>query len=225
MSGHFHRALLFLMLLSAIATGIGASAQVYDATADFSPTNNPNGTWSYGWSSTLGSTYNLDTVRSGGGWTGPIVTNFGSFPYVQNNQDGVNLLMHPGPNGEYSVLRWTAPNSGMWRVDAIFSAYFQGPTTDVHVLNNGTALFNGNITPSSTSPFSQTIAVATGNTIDFAVGYGSDGGYSSDATLISAKIKQTSVPEPSSIPFLGAMTLVSGGLFFGARRRSRRSKA
>ena len=49
---------------------------VYDAAADFSPTNNPNGVWSYGWSSSLGSTFNLDvsstTVDGLDFWEGPI---------------------------------------------------------------------------------------------------------------------------------------------------------
>ncbi len=39
-----------LCLLNAEAARASA---IYDAAADFSPTNNPNGVWSYGWSQTL----------------------------------------------------------------------------------------------------------------------------------------------------------------------------
>src|SRR5947209_17146020 len=35
----------------------GARAQEYDAAANFSPTGNPNGTWSYGWSDSLGGSF------------------------------------------------------------------------------------------------------------------------------------------------------------------------
>ena len=36
-----------------------AATQSYNAGQNFSATNNPNGQWSYGWSPTSGSTFNL----------------------------------------------------------------------------------------------------------------------------------------------------------------------
>ena len=47
-----------------VVLGIGSAARaamVWDAAADFSSIDNPNGVWSYGWSATLGGTFILDT--------------------------------------------------------------------------------------------------------------------------------------------------------------------
>ena len=52
------------------------------------------------------------------------------------------LSFHPGSKGEYSVVRWTAPQAGTFQVQAAFSAIDQQTTTDVHVLHNGTAVFD-----------------------------------------------------------------------------------
>src|SRR5215475_7458364 len=42
--------------------GLGSAiAQTYDAAADFSATNNPNGVWKYGWSASRGSAVALLT--------------------------------------------------------------------------------------------------------------------------------------------------------------------
>ena len=54
--------------IALLLISLAASAQVrnqvpdYDAVKDFSIQSNPNGVWSYGWESTLGSTLNLYTV-------------------------------------------------------------------------------------------------------------------------------------------------------------------
>ena len=45
--------------LSSLLLTRSAAAQSYNAARDFSSTNNPNGQWSYGWSETSGSTFNL----------------------------------------------------------------------------------------------------------------------------------------------------------------------
>ena len=56
------------IVLMAVAIGLGITskpvlAMTFNAGADFSPTNNPNNVWSYGWSSTLGSDFNLYTEQ------------------------------------------------------------------------------------------------------------------------------------------------------------------
>jgi hypothetical protein len=100
---------------------------------------------------------------------------------------------HPGPEGQNSVLRWTAPASGNYQVKAVFwGDDFVGPTTtDVHVLHNGACIYSAEVSgygPSSDQSFTTTISVAVGDTVDFAVGYGTDGGYSNDTTGVSAVI-------------------------------------
>jgi len=91
------------------------------------------------------------------------------------------------------VLRWTAPASGNYQVKAVFwGDDFAGPTTtDVHVLHNGVRIYSGEVSgfgPSSDQSFMSTISVAAGDTIDFAVGYGTDGNYGFDSTGVSAVI-------------------------------------
>ena len=94
------------------------------------------------------------------------------------------------------MLRLTAPASGNYQVKAVFwGDDFVGPTTtDVHVLHNGLGLYTGEVTgfgrPSSDQSFTTTISVAAGDTIDFAVGYGTDGNYYFDSTGVSAVITQ-----------------------------------
>src|SRR5262249_7622865 len=65
-----------------------------------------------------------------------------------------------------------------------------GTTTDVHVLHNGLALFDDDVIgfgTSSARSFATTLTVDTGDTIDFAVGYG-NGNYFSDTTGLKASI-------------------------------------
>src|SRR5262245_35917994 len=52
-------ALAFIAPLVVPTTAIAA----FDAATDFSPTANPNGVWSYGWTQTLGSSFVLDAIR------------------------------------------------------------------------------------------------------------------------------------------------------------------
>ena len=54
-------AVLFLLALS-VATN--AATRVYDVTADFYAVQNPNCVWSYGWTQSRGSTFNLFTEGS-----------------------------------------------------------------------------------------------------------------------------------------------------------------
>ena len=54
------------------------------------------------------------------------------------------FALHPGPGGEYAVVRYVAPEAGEASIDAVFTGLdIFGTTTDVHVLLNGNALFDG----------------------------------------------------------------------------------
>lgn len=214
---------------------------IYDAGADFSPTTNPNGTWSYGWLSTLGSSFVLDAVRQNFGgidfWEGAHSGVGGiNYPYIGHNGSassrtfGTGLYAsgqmdaHPGPSGEYAVVRWTAPQNGDFQIAVTFSGqdFDGGTTTDVHVLDDSAAIFNGEVTGfGDTVSFAGTQSLRTGDTIDFAVGFGTNGSYLFDTTGLSATIDfspaAAGVPEPSSILLLGM-----GGVGFavcGWRRR------
>jgi hypothetical protein len=185
----------------------------YDAAAQFSGTDNPNGVWSYGCTESLGAAFQLYTQQIGSisglyDWsTAPCVPP-GLPPSLAYNSTNASvtpvppgtvtfpahaLSFHPGPEGQNSVLRFTAPVSGNYQVQAVFwGDDFVGPTTtDVHVLHNGLGLYTSEVDgfgPSSDQSFTTTVSLAAGDTIDFTVGYGTDGNFYNDSTGVSAVI-------------------------------------
>ena len=102
------------------------------------------------------------------------------------------MCLHPGASGEFSVVRWTAPESGSCTVKATFTGMSTTPaTTDVHVLHQGRSLFDGWLNLKglpNTATFSQRLSVNKGERIDFAVGFGNES-YGSDSTGLEATIQ------------------------------------
>lgn len=233
------RDLLFVVsLIGSLAAPTVAHAG-FDAAADFSPTSNPNGVWSYGWMQALGSSFVLDAIHETESgldfWEGSIASGSppGSFPLVFHNGTAHTIVtagtvsvapgqlaLHPDPGNEYSVLRWTAPRNDAVSIKSVFSGLdFVGPTsTDVHVLHNGSPLFADDVQgfgSGSAVTFNSVLNVVQGDTIDFAVGFGRNGSFFFDSTALSATI--ASVPEPSARALLSVGTV--GFLFYGWRRR------
>jgi hypothetical protein len=188
-------------------------ATTYDVAADFSPTSNPAGAWSYGWSSELTSPFDLYTFtfndRDIDNWTitdtsPPSVSHNGTsgeitlLPETITWQPG-QFALHPGAAGEYSHARWTAPADGTCGITAEFTGIDQtGTTTDVHVLHNGVSLFSGSVVGfGDTELFSTNISVDAGDAISFAVGYGT-GGYWDDTTALAATISHQTPVDAST---------------------------
>ena len=186
------------------ATNVGGVT--YNNATDFSLTGNPNGAWSYGYlspgalpdSSTFAPFAN--SVNNGGlqVWNDS-VSSLAAFDNPTNSvlHYGSGVLQpgeagfHPGPNGQYSVYRFTAPATGSYSLSALFTGIDDagGTTTDVHVLDDGTSLFQGDINGYlNTSSYSATLNLKAGDIIDFAVGYGSDGSYLFDSTGLDATL-------------------------------------
>jgi hypothetical protein len=218
------RAIAFLAVLVG-STGV-AQATTYDISADFSTASNPNSVWTYGFSSTLGSALTLydQTFTDSGiqGWRSSTVQYLGA-PADWNNPTGGTIgltpaytaAFHPGPGGEFSVYRFTAPSTGTYLLNATFGG-IDGGGTDVHILDNGTQIYSANITGGSTSSFSHSLTLGSHDRIDFAVGYGGDGSFYFDSTSINANLTVAAVPEPETY----AMLLAGLGLLgFTARRR------
>ena len=88
----------------------------------------------------------------------------------------------------------------------------------MHVWVNGsTTLADGYINKfGDIVPFSGSVTLAAGGTVDFLVGYGLNGNFYGDSTGLSATI--TTVPEPSTW-FGGAMGVLTVlAMFFRSRR-------
>ena len=100
------------------------------------------------------------------------------------------VALHPGPNGEYSVLRWTAPAAGRYTVTATFSGLFNA-TVDAHLLHNGRSRFDALLNlqgrPNAATNVTE-LDLARNDTLDFVVGCG-NGSYGSDSTALSLAIK------------------------------------
>jgi sugar lactone lactonase YvrE len=176
----------------------------YDATADFSSTSNPNGVWSYGWSQSRGATFNLYSTPTTNDGLDFWISN-SSGPSVWYNPTSASITIgtvtipaktlggHPGSQGENTVVRWTAPTNGTYQINAVFwGDDFTGPTTtDVAVLHNGKTLYASEVTgygSSSDQSYTATVSANAGDTVDFSVGYGTDGNFFYDSTGVSAVI-------------------------------------
>lgn len=225
-----HRSLVVVATLGACSL-MAQARPVYDAAADFSATVNPNGVWSFGYQSpTLGLGFNLETDSGNylgvdywqvggpdlpGAFHNPsLVTNVN---YGTAIFDPGMLILHPGPMGEYSLARFTAPVSGFYSFSATFIGQDQviGTTTDVHVLVNSgppilSALINGFHSTASTGTV--VVNLLANDTIDAAVGWGSNGEYYGDSTGLDFKVEY--IPAPGPVALLGI-----GGLLATPRRR------
>jgi MYXO-CTERM domain-containing protein len=227
LSFHMHCA------IAAVAIGCAmpaiASATTYDVAADFSASTNPNGAWSLGYSTTLGGAFNAYTANGTSGGVN-FWQNAGGYPTAAHNPTAAAITsgtvtinagqfaMHPGPGGEYAVARFTVQVTGMHTFSAAFVGQdFVFPTTtDVHLLLNSSPMFSSFINtfegPGVASGIFSTTLNA-GDTLDVAVGYGSNFGFTGDTTGVAFLVE--AVPTPGAAALLGL-----GGLVAARRRRS-----
>lgn len=173
-----------------------ATVNTYNAFNDFNISNgNPNDVWSYGKTVTLGGSFILFTDtqttlvpgvqywQSGSAYDPAVAKNItGSDIVIQWGWPFITwpgkdyLHLHPGPNGEFDVVRWTAPNSGFFRIKADYKALNTFPTrSDVYILHNNAKIFSGLINLSGhdgNENYSTELTIQSGDTIDFVVGLG-----------------------------------------------------
>ena len=208
------------VVLSCLCSNIPHAAAdpipVADVAADFSRTNNPNGVWSYGWAVTLGSPFILSSSPGAreriDAWRGNLAPDGNPAAYHNGTRDVIVVAtsaryepgqfgLHPGPNGEYAIVRYVAPITGEASIKSMFvSQDLFETTTDVHVLFNGAFVFDDfveGVAGSSHVSFARRFSLRQGDTIDFAVGFGRNGTFFNDSTGLAATV--TPVPEPSTL--------------------------
>ncbi len=207
--------------------GLGAavSGPVYDAAGDFeqgwTAKSNPNGVWSYGYSSGFTNSITLYDKTAQGVSNGPDAqfwlsssVNIGSSPaatfnngpaYADGNVDFLAnqfvLVSENGGSGQYSDLVFTAPASGVYSVAASFRGDQRGVGTVVGVAANSAVLFHSTVTgDGQVVTFAGNLSLKAGNTVVFSVGPG--GGLQN--TGLSATITTaTTSPSITSSPSLG----------------------
>lgn len=225
------------LIFSIGAINLGHAAVSFDVATDFSVNSNPNGAWSYGYSATLAGPIILNaesgTTSAVDFWRTNIDS--GVPASLHNPTQSVATLstlqlqpgqfaFHPGPNNQYEKARLTVSTTGDYSVAGIFSgADTRGTTTDVHILLNGASIFNGSVNgfgPNTGPSFSFIVSLGTNDTLDFAVGFGSNRNFFFDTTALAAQI--TAVPEPSTTHLFGVGALLLGAL--ALRRVAERSK-
>ena len=104
------------------------------------------------------------------------------------------LSFHPGPKGEYGVVRFTATEDGDHVVAAKFLAIDKRTTTEVLVVQRGKSVFQGwiNLHEKDKEAANEgTLALAKGDAVDFVVGWG-NGTHICDSTGLEARVKAPS---------------------------------
>ena len=230
-----------LIVIFSLGQKVQAVPIIYNLAADFSATNNPNGVWSYGYKTSSGAAFTpfVNRVNSSGVdfWYLPSAPPFGSLPQIARNPTATTVIFgtgivpaggvsfHPGQAGELAVVRFTAPVSGTYAIEALFG------NSDTHPNNAAISIFRG-----TTSLFAQSLAAgsppanytqafvpAAGETLDFQIDAGLNSYFNDNKSItmtITTDSAASGVPEPSALA-LGATALSAIWMrrFFRDRRR------
>jgi hypothetical protein len=138
-------------------------------------------------------------------------------------QQTTELSLNPSST-LFSVVRWTAPSTGVWSITGFFRAIDQMmalPTqgSDVHVVVNGTTVFSaGAFTYLLQQPINLTETLLAGQTIDFAVGNGGNF-LNAPHQFVGLTTAINAAPEPSSVILIG----IGSALLVAVRKRRARA--
>lgn len=180
------------------AAGAPGDYPVYDVFDDFSTTDNPGASWSYGWKATPDADFTLYPMANNslGDERVTWVPNE-SIAYLLvginrtagdlGGDPGGTVFFHPGPSGETSVIRWTCPATRAYRLDAEFVAR-DNTTTTVRALQNGIEFFSSGLTTSNPVGVQSDLELVAGDTLDFGVDYGANENNNYDNTGIAVTI-------------------------------------
>jgi hypothetical protein len=206
--------------LTGLNLTITQTTGAFEAKSEFSTANNPSGAWTFGQSATLGSEFIPFTALVKRGaldyWTPDANAsepaaghNPDKFPQLLNDIVFLphQLVLHPGPSGEYAIARWTAPSSGKFLLQSIFVGAGPVSTTDVHIRQNGQSIFDEAINGrAKRATYVSIVTVAAGDTIDFAVGFGPDD-YGSDTTGLEVQLRALTQTDSANLTASAAIQL------------------
>ncbi len=214
--------IVLILILSCL---LARAQTTYDLSADFSLRDNPNKVWQYGYSASNSLAPDQFRLEKQTEQSGPILfwhpdankgPGPGYYPYVAYNTTkqsqawpvpggwvvrGGEVAMEASNTGQYSLVRFTAPVPGTYKINAQFEGIHVWSTTDVHVLHNGTSLFDADIDgyggdpafrkvegANPTAQFSGQLEMRANDTVTFAVGYGKNKTNSGDTTGLFAQV-------------------------------------
>jgi len=196
------------VLGTVVTSSIQGDATAVTGSAD----TNPISAWTYGVRTNAASSFvRFGALSTPYGASLPLWSNSNGPPYVMHNPTASTqvfssisvpptlLNLHPGPNGERTTVRWTAPASNTVSIKGFFQGIDTGQTSsDVAISYNGAVIFP----PGQASkplngfgtqvPFSLIRAVNVGDVVEFSVGFGSNQTYNSDSTGLAATITPVS---------------------------------
>jgi hypothetical protein len=211
----------------------------FDLSRDFSLAGNPNGVWSYGRQETIGGAFTLlGTAKTNFAnvpmllWAISLI----SQPAILHNDTTETIIMSegeyppettwfaPGVEGEpgnYCVARFTVPVGGDGTYQLLTTArpgYIASLQLDAdfHVARNNVEIFGAQLNGSQTAGYTNLLALAVGDTVDFAVGRGVDNSYIWSQLKVEATLtKRFSGLRPSIANLVGGsrmFTLTFDGL-------------
>jgi PEP-CTERM motif len=237
MRSSMHRVSAFVAgLLLAFSSG-QALATIYDPAADFEAgwitSSNPNGVWSFGYSSTVSGPVILYDAQVPGAnspnqqqWISTAVNcciaspsiGFNNGPAFFDGNVGASanqIILVASVFGASTDLVFTAPTSGLYNFSGSFTGDQVNIGVNVEVLKNSNLLFSSSVTAfGQIVPFNGSLALIAGDTLRFEVTTG--GGLQNTGLNLSI----SAVPEPST---WAMMILGFAGIGFTAYRKRNRS--
>jgi Concanavalin A-like lectin/glucanases superfamily len=203
--------------------------KVWNATADFSSVSNPNGVWSYGYSPGLFaiSGYQLKLFNSHQSQPVPIwqdsAYSTSSTPSLYFNNSASThfgvppgyVALHPGPvaNGDLSILRFTAPSSGVYQVNAKFYVGDFGETEAWIIKNGSFQVPISSLGATSSNPIytSNGLQLQQGDMLDFVVG--NRGEFSGDSTPLTVQISSDITKAPDDeLPVINSVSYLANNV-------------